>query len=643
MKKGVGILFLLVIFLGVIFVSANEVYCTTSVPGAPKPCSAISSTFPTIGNPKNPIYEVPYANGPGEPTPPLCAPYQDTSCNATTSCTTNLVDMINNIGDQPISGTDVCRLNKTGIVTAICANLNTSYFPTWVYNWYEVNEFTSLKNTTYAEGVYPAQCTDKIDNDCDGSIDGNESTCGGPLETICDDHKDNDGNGLTDCDEAYCVNDPYCTGCALNQEICYDGIDNNCNGESDWDTQVWDGFYPTGIPKTTKGDINCKVDVYSVYSIPVSPLENSNVQVYCNTSVDMQAISLIGVDSVNVYIDFVKCTPNTIQGAWQGSTGIFDCPTGSAGNKTLKCEVNTFKSYSNNATITPNIIVQSTPQEVSCQPASSCSDYTTQTSCQNDCNNAWTNDQPDNLICGTDSCSSGSTWNSCGCVWNASAPTPCGFAYSPDNQCGTCGNGFIEAGEECDPNGPGSADDNITISCSDVGSSCGGNVISCTNSCKIDASECTGCGPGTCGDGAKNDQELCEGNNLGGKTCASFNLASGTLGCFSSTQTNSCHFDTSRCVNITGTGWCSIGNESITKECDVDPMGFRQFQWTGTWYGNVNPPQQSQCQDNLFSKMVLCPSQFRLPFFQGYSFAIAGLAIALTYYFLIRKKKIVFV
>ena len=44
-----------------------------------------------------------------------------------------------------------------------------------------------------------------------------------------------------------------------------------------------------------------------------------------------------------------------------------------------------------------------------------------------------------------------------------------------------------------------------------------------------------------CGDGAVSQGEQCDGDALGGATCASLDYASGTLTC---TQ---CHFDTSRC------------------------------------------------------------------------------------------------
>src|SRR5206468_2200964 len=44
-----------------------------------------------------------------------------------------------------------------------------------------------------------------------------------------------------------------------------------------------------------------------------------------------------------------------------------------------------------------------------------------------------------------------------------------------------------------------------------------------------------------CGDGAVSQGEQCDGDALGGATCASLSFASGTLTC---TQ---CHFDTSRC------------------------------------------------------------------------------------------------
>ncbi len=652
MKKRVGILFLFVIFLGVILLSEN-VSGTVVVCGNPSynpgdgsfnpgmcKIPTTNAICPSFGSPVNSYYENKWQPGYGDPAAPVCGGDGALEyCNVTNSCATNhCSDSL--FGLEGATGA-YCLGNTTTSIGADCMyNVNSTGGKQWF--WYQRGD-PLIK----PENQVPAGCSDGFDNDCDkigvgGCYDdlshnsiNPDYKCGAP-ETNCNDGLDNNcGNGA-DCNDPSCAAAPNCFIPSYPPEsACGDGIDNDNNGQWDWDTQVWNNGYPNGSIKSTKGDVNCEVDLNNITS-SANILENSNMIVLCNTSVENPwGFSDRGINSVGAYVgnssNWVACTLDTFM-AWADTKMVFNCPAGSIGTKTLKCEVNTSRSYSNNPVITKDIVVQSSSQPGSCQPVDNCKGYTTPTACQNDCNNAWLNGPTDGLNCNV---CSGSTYTSCGCAWNGSS---CDFAYSAPQACGTCGNGLIEAqnSEECDGT-------NITVTCSDVGATCGGSGISCTSSCKLDASACTGCGPGTCGDGAKNDQELCDGNNLGGKTCASFNLQTGILGCFSSTQSNSCHFDTSRCVNITGTGWCSIGNENITKECDVEPIGYRNYQWTGTWHGTINATQQSQCQDNPFSKLVLCPSQFRLPFFQGYSFVIAGAAIALAYYFLIRKKKIVFV
>src|SRR6266404_1803287 len=66
-----------------------------------------------------------------------------------------------------------------------------------------------------------------------------------------------------------------------------------------------------------------------------------------------------------------------------------------------------------------------------------------------------------------------------------------------------------------------------------------------------------------CGDGQISQGEACDGDALGGATCASLDFASGTLACAQ------CHFDT------TGCSFC--GNAAIngSEECDGGDLGGR--------------------------------------------------------------------
>lgn len=94
---------------------------------------------------------------------------------------------------------------------------------------------------------------------------------------------------------------------------------------------------------------------------------------------------------------------------------------------------------------------------------------------------------------------------------------------------GFCGDSSVQAaaGEECDTG------QNITTECAYGETSC--DV--CNASCRLV--------PGStryCGDGVRQNNEACDGNDLNGSTCTSLGEPSGTLRCSSS-----CNFDTSDC------------------------------------------------------------------------------------------------
>jgi hypothetical protein len=76
-------------------------------------------------------------------------------------------------------------------------------------------------------------CSDTLDNDCDGLTDVDDPDC---AVEICDDGIDNDGDGKTDCnDKKDCGKDPACSGGGGDPEICDDGIDNDGDGKTDCD------------------------------------------------------------------------------------------------------------------------------------------------------------------------------------------------------------------------------------------------------------------------------------------------------------------------------------------------------------------------------------------------------------------------
>jgi hypothetical protein len=82
----------------------------------------------------------------------------------------------------------------------------------------------------------------------------------------------------------------------------------------------------------------------------------------------------------------------------------------------------------------------------------------------------------------------------------------------------TCGNGALDAGEECDGGNLGGA------TCSSEGFF--GGTLSCNSNCTLDTSGCTDCGNDILDAG-----EVCDGTSLGGATCGSQGCAGGTLLC----------------------------------------------------------------------------------------------------------------
>jgi len=114
-----------------------------------------------------------------------------------------------------------------------------------------------------------------------------------------------------------------------------------------------------------------------------------------------------------------------------------------------------------------------------------------------------------------------------------------------------CGNGQIDNGELCDGQDLGQK------TCLDFGYS--GGVLGCTASCTYDETQCI---PLDCGNGQIDNNEECDGGNLGGATCQSLGMTGGTLSC-----TATCVFDTSQCYG------CGNGIKEAGETCDGSDFG----------------------------------------------------------------------
>jgi len=122
-----------------------------------------------------------------------------------------------------------------------------------------------------------------------------------------------------------------------------------------------------------------------------------------------------------------------------------------------------------------------------------------------------------------------------------------------------CGDGAIDAGEDCEPG------DLDGATCATEGFASG--ALACAPGCTFDTSGCVPNPPSTCGNGAIDGSESCDGADLGGMSCVSLGFASGTLGC-----TAGCGLDVSGCVpNPPDT--CGNGTIEGDESCDGGDLG----------------------------------------------------------------------
>jgi hypothetical protein len=112
----------------------------------------------------------------------------------------------------------------------------------------------------------------------------------------------------------------------------------------------------------------------------------------------------------------------------------------------------------------------------------------------------------------------------------------CTFDTSGCTQADNCGNGTIDAGEECDGSDLGGND------CTDVGNYTGG-TLDCNADCTFDTAACEV--PDDCGNGVIDTGESCDGTDLGGNDCTDVgDFTGGTLQC-----ADDCTFDTAMCTS----------------------------------------------------------------------------------------------
>lgn len=132
-----------------------------------------------------------------------------------------------------------------------------------------------------------------------------------------------------------------------------------------------------------------------------------------------------------------------------------------------------------------------------------------------------------------------------------------------------CGDGMLAEGEACDCAGGACAPGQLgNVTCTALPAPSGGNysggTLGCTAACAFDQSACTACGDGVIAVG-----EACDGADLAGQSCATQGFDAGSLSCSAM-----CTFSTAACVTyVCGNGACDPGEDSCScpSDCPDDP------------------------------------------------------------------------
>jgi len=141
------------------------------------------------------------------------------------------------------------------------------------------------------------------------------------------------------------------------------------------------------------------------------------------------------------------------------------------------------------------------------------------------------------------------------------------WATCMDTQCAVqcaCGNGLLDAGEQCDGE--------QSLSCTELGYASG--MATCTDQCTFDTSACEAAQvPLTCGDWVVDPGEDCDQGELNGASCSSLGYTGGDLHC-----TESCRFATVDCFD------CGDGVVDPQERCE--PTDLRGSSCSTYGYGS---------------------------------------------------------
>ena len=182
----------------------------------------------------------------------------------------------------------------------------------------------------------------------------------------------------------------------------------------------------------------------------------------------------------------------------------------------------------------------------------------------------------------------GLTWD-LGALEYGSIPNSSGNEPPPS---AICGNGILEAGEQCD----GSNLNNKT--CTSQGFA--GGVLACSNTCTLNTSSCSKCGNGVIDAG-----EQCDGSNLNSQTCTTQGFTGGSLVC-----SNICTLNASNCTtNLCGNGVVDPGEQCDGSNLNSQTCTSQGFTAGSLVCSNVCTLNTSNCTTNLCGNGVVDPGE----------------------------------
>jgi len=337
-------------------------------------------------------------------------------------------------------------------------------------------------------------------------------------------------------------------------------------------------------------------------------------------------------------------------------------------------------SYRVNASITLNplvsrlsgnqLAVEVLPESYT-ETINTCSDYTVEGHCNSDVVHVASASSPSTEI----DCTSPSIV--CSCIWNVDT---CKFDYHEIDSAVECTSGqtkCYDATEEAYFCYPGNTClTGETPSCNSDGICGSEEGCTCTD-CSSRQDSCSSgitCSNGMCTDGINNESEIGEGCGYGytlcsvagllycrpgsvcptGQTPGNNNLSCdfGIDGCSSSdckdSDKDTC-VDGLYCLNdkcssvltpITlGINNCRI-TQTIQKDCNVEPTGYKTISWSGIWVGNTTSGTAYNRCITGGTDNVPCPAEIQLPFFDYIELIITLVVIAGIYVSLVLKRKL---